>query len=126
MAAREAVEALHAELLGEVQELTLHVDQLSKNLPQLLNGVKEDAEAVRSSLEGGVENFKGACLAMAEFIKARKAEVVEDLDKASARNATTLRRSMGGVRKALWAVALLSGVNFVLMAVTLIALARGH
>jgi hypothetical protein len=112
MNARTRLEALHAEMLGDLQEVHLLLQALRSELPEVAAKLKGDAGEAASAVNQACVDFQAQAFALAEFIKLRKSEVLEDIQHSTARNATTTKRALSTFSNMLWALAALGLMNF--------------
>jgi hypothetical protein len=116
------LEALHAEMLGDLQELYVLLGEFRGDLPKLLAGLKTDADTAAAQVTEAFSDFHGQAMALAEFIKARKIEVLGDIEHATVRNAALTKSAFDGVTKYFWLLGALGAFN--LLAVVLLLVRR--
>lgn len=105
MSAREAlVDALTAEMAADVLKLQAQLQELKDSMPGFLAGVKSDCDEAARKITASFDDFQASSLALAEFIKKRKAEVVADLAKSSADNEAATKRSLEKFTKHFWLI----------------------
>lgn len=120
MNARTKLEALHAEMLGDLQEVHTLLQLFRQDFPSLMDGLKKDGDAAAGVVKDSMVDFLAQSMALAEFIKLRKKEVLDDIEQSTIRNAQTTKRALGAFRRGLWALGALAGLNLVLTAVVLV------
>lgn len=111
MSAATKLDALHAEMLGDLQELFVLVKQFRADMPALLAGLRGDAAEAAATVTKSCEDFHGMSLALAEFIKLRKTEVLEDIEKSTMRNALTMQTALATFARSFLVLGVIGGLN---------------
>lgn len=111
MNARTRLEALHAEMLGDLQEVHLLLQALRSELPEVAAKLKSDSSEAAAVVSQACVDFQAQAFALAEFIKLRKGEVLEDIQHSTARNAAATKRALSAFNNMLWALAALGLMN---------------
>jgi predicted RNA-binding Zn ribbon-like protein len=101
------LEALHAEMLGDLQQVHQLLGQLREDMPTLMAGLKTDADKASAEIRNAFLDFHGQGMALAEFIKARKTEVLRDIEHATVSNAAITKSALDGFTKYFWLLAAL-------------------
>ncbi len=114
------LDALHAELLGDLQEANAQLQKFRSDLPGVHALFKKDSDLAAAAMRAAFEDFHAAALALAEFIKLRKTEVIADIEQATVKNALTTKRALATFTKSFWILGALSVTNLVLVVAVLV------
>lgn len=121
------VDALHAELLGDLAEIHKLVVDLKTTLPKLHADAKQDTEETAENLGRAFAEFKESSIAMVGYIKARQQETLGALNSAQEVVMTATQKTLGGFEKYLWIIGGLAVSNTLLLTIltVLVILKRG-
>jgi hypothetical protein len=109
------LDALHAEMLGDLQEVVQLLGSLRSEVPQLMAEIKKGGDDAAAAVGSACTDFQAQAFALAEFIKKRKAEVLEDIEQSTIRNAATTSKALRTFRRQLWVNAALGALNLLLL-----------
>lgn len=115
MTANSKLDALHAEMLGDLQELLQLLERVRGELPDVLATFKREGEGAAGTVREAFENFHAQSLALAEFMKARRQEVLADLEASTKKNVDVVRQGLAEFKNLLWAVLGVGTLNLVVL-----------
>lgn len=107
-------DALHAEILGDLQELIQLLERTRVEMPAIVEGLQGESQKATAQIERAFLDFHGQSLALAEFIKKRKEEMLADLEASNQRSAGVVKVALAAFRNSLWVLGGLSVVNLAL------------
>lgn len=111
---RSALDALHAELLVDVQTLVGAVATLKTELPAKLADIEASAEAVKASAKAATEEFQAMGHALVGVMR-REIEAEREASALASRNAaSTTKKALEQFTKNFWLLSGLTAANFLL------------
>lgn len=116
----KAIDALHAELLGDLALMLQHVQELKQGLPRLAADTREEAVAITEHLTAAFDEFRQSSISLVGYVKAKQLETMGDVQSAHGSMLDGARRSLQGFERVQWLIAGLVGSN-VLLTVLLLA-----
>jgi DNA anti-recombination protein RmuC len=113
-ASQKAIDALHAELLGDVALLLQKVDALKETLPQLTQATRGEAMAITEHLATAFDEFRQSSVSLVAYIKAKQLETMREVEASHGTMMDGARKSLQGFERVQWLLAGLAGCNFLL------------
>ncbi|PZQ76174.1 MAG: hypothetical protein DI563_07695 [Variovorax paradoxus] len=111
---RTAVEALHTELLVEVQELARTVYGFSESIPKAVGDLKAAAEGVAGAGQQATRDFEAMAEGLLKVLKAKIAEDRADSLQASITAAEVTKKALSNFTKYFWLLIGVAGGSLVL------------
>jgi len=116
------VDAIHAELLTDIQKLRVEVKQFSDEIPVLYNGVKKDVDESSKIVQKTFEDFHSMGQAIALHINKSRKEGESHLGEIFKKNTDLITKSLEPYTKYFWLLIGLSAANGILLIITLITI----
>ena len=109
------LDALHAELLGDVADLTTSVRELKESLPRVTASTKQDCEAMIAQTEASFKVFKDSSIALVAYIKSKQIETLGEIDSAHTKVTTATQKTLSGFERVQWLMGGLCAINTLLL-----------
>ncbi|WP_076999133.1 hypothetical protein [Variovorax sp. KK3] len=119
-AGKSLVDAFHAELLVEVQELSANVEALKAQVPAITADIQASADGVRSSAKQTLTDFEAMGLALTNVLRRRVADEHAEAARVHAEISQHTERALQGLTRHLWLLIGLAGANVLLLAAILV------
>lgn len=116
------VDAVHAELLTDIQKLRLEVKQFTNEVPNLYNGVKKDVDESAKTVQKTFEDFHSMAQAIALHINKSRKEGEAHLTGIHKQNTDLIKKSLEPYTKYFWLLIGLSAANSILLVIALITI----
>lgn len=120
------VDALNAEMLGDVQKIHTQLQSLKAEMPGFLNSVKTDCASAAGAMKKSFDDFHAQSIALAEFVKKRQIEVAGEIEKAHAVTAAATEKSLADFTKYFWLIAGIAAAGFFINLAVLIFILQKH
>ena len=118
------LDALHAELLVDVQELARNVEALKKDVPKLAADVLVSAEAVKAAASKSVADFQAMGQALLNVMNKNTDSERGAAIEANKKSAGATKVALEGFTKYFWLIAAIGGANLLLLVALLAVLLR--
>ena len=118
---KSLIDAFHAELLVEVQQLSAGIADLKSQVPSITADIQGSAEGVKSAAKQTLTDFEAMGLALMNVMRRHVAEEREAAGRANAEAAKHTKSALEGFTKYLWLLLGVSAVNTLLLAAILIS-----
>ncbi len=123
MTTNALLDALHAELLVDVGELTGSMNTLKEQLPAMLQDVRDAAQGVKDSSRETLEDFQAMGHGLMAAVRDQVAAERQVSVKAAEQSSQVMRESLAQFSKFLWLLSGLAGVNTVILIAVIAVLA---